>query len=152
MLNEDGVTGQVTVDDWGITGVEVARDSEKSTGQETTKAEARNPSLHPFPVSSNTRREQEGKGHTPGFYISREVHYMTVHQSLGQGRIMKIKQLSLTNNLQNTGEKRKLSPISSQETQGTRASKRHSVLYKHDWSRFPAGTNKALQCWGPRYI
>lgn len=34
---------------------------------------------------------------------------------------MKTKQLSLTNNLQNMGGKRKLSLISSEETQGTRS-------------------------------
>lgn len=61
------------MDDRGITGVEVARDSEQSTGQEATEAEARNPCLHSFPVSSNTTREQEGKGHVPGIYNSREV-------------------------------------------------------------------------------
>lgn len=61
------------MDDWGITGVEVARDSEQSTRQETTEVEARNPCLHPFPVSSNIRREHEGKGHMPGIYNSREV-------------------------------------------------------------------------------
>lgn len=32
VLNEDGVASQVTMDDWGITGVEVATDTEQSTG------------------------------------------------------------------------------------------------------------------------
>jgi len=76
------------MDDWRITGVEVARDSEQSTGQETTEAEPRNPSLHPFPVSSNIRREQEGKGHMPGIYSSREVQlsHCTSASRLGKNR------------------------------------------------------------------
>lgn len=53
MLDEDGVTGQVAVNDGGITGVEVAGDAEQSTGQGLESLPS------PLPISRNIRREQE---------------------------------------------------------------------------------------------
>lgn len=48
MLDEDGVTGQVAMDDGRITGVEVAADAEQSTGQ----------GLEP----SHVKKHQKGSG------------------------------------------------------------------------------------------
>lgn len=57
MLDEDGVTGQVAVDDRRVTGVEVARDAEQSTGQEATEAEA----SIPFPSSLSQAMSEEDR-------------------------------------------------------------------------------------------
>lgn len=38
MLDEDGVTGQVAMDDGGVTGMEVARNSEQDTDKERPSA------------------------------------------------------------------------------------------------------------------
>lgn len=63
MLNEDGVAGQVAMDDWRVTGVEVAGYSERTVVRKQSQIEARIPPL----ISSLDciRREQECKGYMP---------------------------------------------------------------------------------------
>lgn len=51
MLDEDGVTGQVAMDDGGITGVEVAGDAEQRW------VKALNPTLHPFPCQATSEEK-----------------------------------------------------------------------------------------------
>lgn len=102
MLDEDGVTGQVAMDDGRITGVEVAADAEQSTGQ----------GLEPLPRQETSEGIRRAKGTCQGFTAAGRYNSMTVTRNKQELSLM---------NLQNMAEgKRKLSPISSQETQGTR--------------------------------
>lgn len=62
MLDEDGVTGQVAMDDGGITGVEVAADAEQSTGQGLESL----PSSLPSHVQQHQKRTGEQKARARG--------------------------------------------------------------------------------------
>lgn len=73
MLDEDGVTGQVAVDDGRITGVEVAADAEQSTGQ----------GLEPLPRQETSEGIRRAKGTCQGFTAAGRYNSMTNQEQTG---------------------------------------------------------------------
>ena len=77
MLNEDGVAGQVAMDDWRVTGVEVAGYSERTVVRKQSQIEARIPPLIP---SLDQKKTGMQRVHAKD---SREVQFCDGHQYLG---------------------------------------------------------------------
>lgn len=172
VLNEDGVAGQVAMDDWRVTGVEVAGYLERTVVRKQSQIEVRIPP--PIPSPEYMRGKQECRGYVPR--IAGRYNSVMVHQYLSQDRTRTSKtggrggrkQASSDQFLQNPGYQICIIHLITAKwvLKGLRfytkrskfysvllhrASQKHTVLYKHDQSRFPPCTDRTYQCWGSRY-